>query len=107
MELSAILPVSLGGALLRDTNPDSPGTKAWGGPAIILRCGVDAPESYSTTSQLLAVNDINWYPEELQAGVRFTSMETNEFIEVSIPGNFDTTAEILTELSSAISSLSP
>ena len=90
---------------MRDTKPDSIGTKAWGDPAIVLRCGVAIPEAFSTASQLLTVNNVNWYPEELQAGVRFTSMETIEFVEVSIPGDYDATAEILTELSLAISSL--
>jgi len=71
----------------------------------VLRCGVKAPEAYSQTSQLLTVNNVNWYPEELQAGVRFTSIETSEFVEVSLPSEYDSTAEILTELSSAISSL--
>jgi hypothetical protein len=104
-ELGAILPVSLGGTLLRDTRPSSPGTKAWGDPAIVLRCGVAPPKSYSAASQLLTVNDVNWYPEELEAGVRFTSMETSELVEVSIPMAYETTADILTELSSAISSL--
>ena len=104
-ELGAILPVSLGGTLLRDTRPSSPGTKAWGDPAIVLRCGVAPPKSYSAASQLLTVNDVNWYPEELEAGVRFTSMETSELVEVSIPMAYESTADILTELSSAISSL--
>ena len=106
-DLGAILSVSLGGALLRDTNPGSPGTKAWGDPAIVLRCGVATPNTFSAASQLLTVNNVNWYPEELQAGVRFTSVETSEFVEVSIPSDYDTTAEILTDLSSAISSLAP
>jgi hypothetical protein len=104
-ELGAILPVSLGGALLRDTKPNSPGTKAWGDPAIVLRCGVATPNAYSAASQLLTVNDVNWYPEELEAGVRFTSMETNELVEVSIPVAYETTADVLTELSSAINTL--
>jgi len=104
-EFGSILPVSLGGALLRDTRPRSPGTKAWGDPAIVLRCGVAVPNSYSAASQLLSVNDVNWYPEELEAGVRFTSMETIELVEVSIPIAYETTADILTELSSAISNL--
>jgi len=63
------------------------------------------PEAFSTASQLLAVNNVSWYPEELQAGVRFTSMETIELVEVSIPSDYNTAAEILTELSSTISSL--
>jgi hypothetical protein len=107
VDLGATLPVSLGGALLRDTNPNSSGTKAWGDPAIVLRCGVALPKSYSAASQLLTVNNIDWYPEELQAGVRFTSMETIELVEVSIPSTYETTAEILTELSSAITLLGP
>ena len=104
-KLGAILPVNLGGALLRDTNPNSLGTKAWGDPAIILRCGVEEPDAYSPASQLLTVNEVNWYPEELQAGVRFTTLETTQFVEVSIPNTYETTADILTELGSAISSL--
>lgn len=104
-EFGSILPVSLGGALLRDTRPRSPGTKAWGDPAIVLRCGVAMPNAYSAASQLLTVNDVNWYPEELEAGVRFTSMETIELVEVSIPIAYETTADILTGLSSAISNL--
>jgi hypothetical protein len=71
----------------------------------VLRCGVAMPEAFSTASQLLAVNNVSWYPEELQAGVRFTSMETIELVEVSIPSDYNTAAEILTELSSTISSL--
>ncbi len=90
---------------MRDTKPDSIGTKAWGDPAIVLRCGVAIPEAFSTASQLLTVNNVNWYPEELQAGVRFTSMETIEYVEVSIPSDYGVTAEILTELSLAIISL--
>ena len=104
-DLGAILPVSLGGALLRDTNPNSPATKAWGDPAIVLRCGAAIPTAYSASSQLLTVNDVNWYPEELEAGMRFTSMETSELVEVSLPAAYQNTADILTELSSAISTL--
>ncbi len=106
-ELGAILPVSIEGALLRSTNPGSPGTKAWGDPAIVMRCGVAEPATYSATSQLLVVNGVNWYPEELQAGVRFTSLQTPELVEVSIPNAYESTADILTELSSDISSLGP
>lgn len=104
-QLSSILPVDLGGALLRDTNPDSTGTKAWGDPAIVLRCGVATPDAYSEVSQLLTVNNLDWFPEELQAGVRFTSVGTTQLIEISIPASYEATADILTELSSTIVSL--
>ncbi len=72
-----------------------------------MRCGVAEPATYSATSQLLVVNGVNWYPEELQAGVRFTSLQTPELVEVSIPNAYESTADILTELSSDISSLGP
>lgn len=107
IELGAVLPVSVGGALLRGTDPESPGTKAWGDPAIVLRCGVAEPTSFSATSQLLSVNQLSWYPEELQAGVRFTTLETTELVEVSIPSIYQSPADILTDLSSEISSLVP
>ncbi len=92
---------------MRSTNPDSAGTKAWGDPAIVMRCGVAEPTTYSATSQLLVVDGINWYPEELQRGVRFTSVQGPENIEVSIPSSYESTADILTELSLVISSLAP
>ena len=106
-ELGAILPVSMEGSLLRNSNPDSPGTKAWGDPAIVARCGVAVPTTYSATSQLLEVDGITWYPEELQAGVRFTSLQTPELVEVSIPNAYESTADILTKLSLDLSSLTP
>ena len=84
-----------------------PGTKAWGNPAIVARCGVAEPAAYSATSQLLEVDGVTWYPEELQAGVRFTSLQTPELVEVSIPNAYELTADILTELSLDISSLTP
>ena len=95
------------GSLLRNSNPDSPGTKAWGDPAIVVRCGVAVPTTYSAISQLLEVDGITWYPEELQAGVRFTSLQTPELVEVSIPSAYESTADILTELSLDIRSLTP
>ncbi len=70
-----------------------------------MRCGVAEPAAYSATSQILVVNGVNWYPEELQSGVRFTSMQTLELVEVSIPNVYTSTGEILTELSSDIRSL--
>lgn len=107
VELGRVLPVSIEGALLRSTHPDSPGTKAWGDPAIVMRCGVAEPMTYSATSQLLVVNGVSWYPEELQAGVRFTSLQTPELVEVSIPDAYQSTADILTQLSSDLGSLAP
>ncbi|MFB0944276.1 MAG: DUF3515 family protein [Candidatus Nanopelagicales bacterium] len=106
-ELGAILPVSIEGALLRSTNPDSPGTKAWCNPALVARCGVAEPTAYSASCQLLEVDGVTWYPAELQAGVRFTSLQTPELVEVSIPNAYELTADILTELSLEISSLTP
>ena len=65
------------------------------------------PTTYSATSQLLVVNGVSWYPEELQAGVRFTSLKTPELVEVSIPSAYESTADILTELSSDLNYLAP
>lgn len=98
IELGSILPVSLDNALLRSTRPDSPSTAAWGDPAIVMRCGVPTPSSYSPASQIITVDKLDWYPEELEFGVRFTTLTTPELIEISIPSTYESSAEILTQL---------
>lgn len=97
-ELSTSLPVTISDQLIRSTSSDSSGVAAWGDPAIILRCGVDKPASIQPTSQLITVNGIDWYPEELTQGQRFTSMNTQQFVEVNIPLEYQPASGILVDL---------
>ena len=61
--LAAELPKRLAGQDRRTTEPDSPSTAAWGDPPISLRCGVDRPAAYQPTSELVAIDTIDWLPE--------------------------------------------
>ena len=100
-ELSQSLPVEISGELLRTTTASDRGVAAWGDPAIVLRCGVEEPMSLQPTSQLLSVNGVDWLPEELTQGQRFTTINTLEFVEVDIPSNYESSSGILVDLADA------
>lgn len=99
--LSQALPVEVADELIRATSSSDQGVTAWGDPAIVLRCGVKLPESYTPTSQLLTTNGIEWLPEKLSQGQRFTTINTTELIEVNIPANYESVSGILIDLAKA------
>ena len=68
------LPDRVDGQDRRPTTPASPATAAWGDPPISLRCGVATPAGYSPDAQLVTINGVDWLPETLSNGVRFTSL---------------------------------
>ncbi|MBU6347232.1 MAG: DUF3515 family protein [Actinomycetales bacterium] len=77
-------------------------TAAWGEPVIGLRCGVTRPATIESTSQLITVNRVDWFPEQLSSGWRFTSMNTQGFVEVTVPNKYQPEANALVDLSTAI-----
>lgn len=95
-------PVLIGDQLLRETTPQYPGSAAWGDPAIVMRCGVSVPSELTATSQVIDINGITWFPQELTAGTRFTSTNTSTPVEVSIPSGYESAASILVEIGSII-----
>lgn len=97
-DLVATLPVSVAGALARTTTNSSKGIRAWGDPPIYVRCGVDKPATLSATSQLFSINGVDWYPEEFDSGTQFTSVNTEEYVEVAIPREYDPAASVLVDL---------
>jgi len=100
-DLIADMPVELAGQLIRSTKPTDSGATAWGDPAIVLRCGVSEPTSLTSTSQLIAINGVDWFPELLTDGTRFTSVNTSEFIEVNIPNVYEPASNLLVDLARA------
>ncbi len=68
------LPDSVDGSGRRPTSPDSSATAAWGEPPIVLRCGVPRPDALDSTAVLFDVDGIPWFPEDLQAGIVFTTI---------------------------------
>jgi hypothetical protein len=99
---SALLPGSLAAEARISTMPDPTLTAAWGAPAIVWRCGVAAPQSYNRTSQLVTVDGVEWYPEQLSAGTRFTAVAAEPMTELTVPARYANAAGVLAELQSAI-----
>jgi Protein of unknown function (DUF3515) len=101
IELTDSLPVDVDGELIRGTSPSDTGTSAWGDPAIVLRCGVVKPSSLQPTSQLISINGVDWLPQQLTNGQRFTSVNTSEYVEVNIPSDYESASGILVDLAAA------
>lgn len=99
--LTQSLPVEIAGELIRSTTRSDQGVAAWGDPAIVLRCGVIEPVSLQSTSQLISVNGVDWLPEELTQGQRFTSVNSTEFVEIDIPSDYEFSSGILVDLAAA------
>ena len=105
--LDAELPTRVAGQDSRPTDPESTVTAAWGDPPISLRCGVPVPTAYRPTSQLLTINGVDWLPEPLTDGVRFTSIGRVANVEVTVPAAYRPEADIAVQLSGAVSRAIP
>jgi len=101
-QLTAELPDRVVDQSSRSTTPDSPLTAAWGDPAILLRCGVPRPAALTATSQLVSVNDVDWFAEELTAGYVFTTVGRSPSVEVTVPDDYAPEIAPVTELSAVV-----
>jgi hypothetical protein len=100
--LMASLPDTVQGGERRETSPEANGTAAWGDPAVILRCGVSSPAAYAPTAELVEVNGVEWFPEELERGYRFTTFGRTAFVEVTVPQDYQPEVNALVDLAAAV-----
>ena len=82
--------------------PSSTLTAAWGSSLIVLRCGVGRPGALVPTSELTTVDNVDWLPERLAHGVRFTTVGRLANVEVTVPDTYAPEASALADLSPAI-----
>jgi hypothetical protein len=92
--LDGALPRQVGGSARRDPEPASPLTAGWGGPAIILRCGVPRPakmidpevaEGRDADAVAGAVEGVDWLMERRGDGsYRFTTANRSAYVEVTV-----------------------
>lgn len=80
---------------------------AWGDPSIVLRCGVQRPASYDPTAELVTINGVNWFPEQLAHGYRFTTWGRAANVEVTVPDKYSPEVNPLVELASAVKQTNP
>jgi len=86
----------------RVVEPKSQLVRAWGDPAVVLRCGVPDPAGYDPTATCLDVNGVGWYGEPQEQAVRFTSRWSTPRIEVTVPSAYAPEAGWLSTLSSEL-----
>ncbi|GHI04702.1 hypothetical protein AQI88_29260 [Streptomyces cellostaticus] len=94
-DLHRALPEKLDGRSRDDPAPRSAYTAAWGGPAIILRCGVVRPpkmidpkvaEGGDADALPGGVNGVDWLMEKQSDGTwRFTTANRVAYVQVSLP----------------------
>lgn len=89
--------------------PKSDLTAAWGGSAIVLRCGVGKPVKMLDEKQDgIEVNGVGWLVERLDdGGVRFTTGLRLAYTEVLVDKEHATDAGMLVGLSAAIAKTVP
>ena len=76
----------------RETEGSSLGA-AWGDPAIVLTCGVGAPEDYDPTSPCTRVNGVDWFaPDDAVSDqgedVVLTTIGRKPSVEVVVPAEY-------------------
>jgi hypothetical protein len=105
--LHAALPAVLDGLRRRTTTPASDLTRAWGSPAVVLRCGVPTPDGLRPTSQLFTANGVDWFPVEGTRTWTFTTTGRVALVEVVVPKDHDPAVGPLVDLARPVSDAIP
>jgi Protein of unknown function (DUF3515) len=88
--LAAALPATLRELAGRPVRPAAPSTRAWGDPAVVLRCGVPKPTGYSLSAKnLFGINGVTWYVQQEAGRSVFTAVDRTVYVEVSVPAAYD------------------
>ncbi|WP_405627326.1 DUF3515 domain-containing protein [Streptomyces sp. NBC_00016] len=114
--LDKVLPSKVDGESRHDPEPASALTAGWGGPAIILRCGVTRPPKMidpkvadGTDPDAVAggVNGVDWLMEKRDGGgSRFTTANRGAYVEVTVPESADSSGALV-DLAPAIKKAIP
>lgn len=103
------LPGTVAGAARTPALPESDLTAAWGGSAIVLRCGIPRPAKMLDEKQDgVDVNGVGWLLEKLDdGGFRFTTTMRLAYTEVRVDKEHATDAGMLVGLSAVIAKAVP
>lgn len=97
------LPATVDGQARRTvTEPARASARAWGDPAIVARCGVARPVSYTPTGDCLVIDDIEWYVEPATGGTIFTIVGGDPRVEVSVPTAYTPPSDVLVDVGTAL-----
>ncbi|GAA3638910.1 DUF3515 domain-containing protein [Streptomyces sp. S1A] len=108
-ELYGALPEEVDGQPRGEIEPETRFAAVWGDPAIELGCGVPRPEvltpgseHYNPTSESVEVNGVSWLLEEQGGGHRFTLLEREVFVRVTVPDAYAPEVNALVDLADAV-----
>ena len=73
----------------------------------MLRCGVGAPGGLTPTSEVIEIEAVRWYAEELTAGYRFTTTDRTPRVELTVPDAYAPEVDPLVDLSPVVRSAIP
>lgn len=114
--LDKALPSKVDGESRHDPAPASALTAGWGGPQIILRCGVaqppkmidpKVPQGADPDAVAGGVNGVDWLMEKRDGGGhRFTTANRSVYVEVTVPESADGSG-VLIDLAPAIKKAIP
>ncbi|CAN5573389.1 hypothetical protein BH24ACT13_BH24ACT13_14520 [soil metagenome] len=106
-QLAQRLPDTVDGLERRDVEPRTVTAAAWGEPPVVLRCGMPPPTGLHPTSELFVVNGIDWFAEDLSAGVRFTTTDRVANVTVTVPAAHAPEADVLVDLAGPVAAAVP
>ncbi|MFD3700793.1 DUF3515 domain-containing protein [Streptomyces sp. NPDC058646] len=103
------LPETVAGLARTPTAPESDLTAAWGGSAIVLRCGIPKPPEMTDPEQDgVQVDDVSWLLQKTgDGGFRFITGMRVAYTEVLVDEEHATDAGMLVGLSAAIARTVP
>jgi hypothetical protein len=102
---SVAWPTTVGNAARVATDPVSASVAAWGDPAIVARCGLDALGP--TTDGCVTVDDVDWVVRTLTDGSAATTYGRDPAIEVLAPAAYGPVPLLLPAFSSVAETLPP
>ncbi|MER7464612.1 DUF3515 domain-containing protein [Streptomyces sp. NPDC097981] len=106
------LPETVAGLARAETRPESDLTAAWGGSAIVLRCGIPKPPEMADVKEGgVEVNGVRWLlkklPDSTGGGYRFITGLRLAYTEVRVDKEHATDAGMLVGLSAVVAKTVP
>ncbi|MDQ1621159.1 MAG: hypothetical protein QOE19_3728 [Actinomycetota bacterium] len=85
--LHGALPQRLDGRPSVTVSPRSPYTAAWGGPPLVLRCGVAKPAGLRATSEVIDIDGVEWFLVQTDDAYVFTTVGRVAYVEARVPSS--------------------
>ncbi len=103
------LPRRLAGEEKRKVNPAAALGRAWGDPAIVVRCGVGVPPEFDETSACVVANGVGWFVPDQQvddqgSDLLFTAVGYRPIVSVEVPDDYrpEGSAAVIAELADPV-----